>query len=144
MTASDTTLAPRDASADAAGHAAVLAAGLPVGDEAALRRLLRFGGPRLLDSLAGMLLAHGPERIATMRAALAAGNAPGVELAAHSLKSSAAQLGAPALARLCFRAETSAREGDLAGVGALVDLMELGLADFAAWLARVRPTLEQP
>ena len=116
-------------------------ADLAAGDEAALRRLLRFGGPSLLDSLSQMFATHAPTRVGAMRDALAQGDAKGVELAAHSLKSSSAQLGALRLERLCRAAEARAHAGDLGGMDVTIEQMEQERAAFAAWLATARETL---
>jgi HPt (histidine-containing phosphotransfer) domain-containing protein len=101
---------------------------------AALARLRRFGGERLVRDMAAIFIADMPERLALARSALAAENGDRVAYAAHTMKSSAAQFGAGALERLCAAAERAARANDLAALPALVAGMERELAAFRSWL----------
>ena len=84
-------------------------------DPSALLQLTRLDrdSPGLLHSLVGRFLSNTPELIAQIAgAALDAGE---MERAAHSLKSTCARFGAPALAALALQAEAAAQAGDLAG-----------------------------
>jgi HPt (histidine-containing phosphotransfer) domain-containing protein len=101
---------------------------------AALARLRRFGGERLVRDMAAIFIADMPERLALARSALAAENVDRVAYAAHTMKSSAAQFGAGALERLCADAERAARAGDLVALPALVAGMDRELAAFQSWL----------
>jgi HPt (histidine-containing phosphotransfer) domain-containing protein len=74
------------------------------------------GSPGLVAELLGLLLKSAPDGFANMENALARGDAAGVSGAAHSLKSSFANLGATELSRLCMEIETGARKGDLSSV----------------------------
>lgn len=78
-------------------------------DGAALERLIRFGGFKLLTAMVDMFRIHSPQRLEAARVAVERGDADGAKLAFHSLKSSAGQLGAVHLARLCNDAEELAR-----------------------------------
>ena len=100
----------------------------------ALARLRRWGGDALVRDMWAIFAEDAPGRLAAARAGAAAGDAAAVRLAAHSLRSSCAQLGAAAAAELGDAAERAALRGDLAPVPALVDAIERELARFARWL----------
>jgi HPt (histidine-containing phosphotransfer) domain-containing protein len=106
----------------------------PSVDPEALARLERFGGQVLLREMVGLYLAHAPERIAAVEAALAADDVIAAENALHSLKSSSAQLGAMRLARLCEAGEQITRGGRLAGVGDVAHAGRSELERVSAWL----------
>lgn len=85
----------------------------PVLDAAAQDRLRRIGGGKLLAQMIDLFLKHGPERIGAIRSAAAAGDAAALERAAHTLKSSAGNLGAGALQDAAARAEEQAASGHI-------------------------------
>lgn len=107
-------------------------------DIAALQRLKRFGGDKLLTEMIGLFLTAAPERIAAARAATDAADAPAAELALHSLKSSSAQLGAMRMQRLSAEGERLAHTGDLAGVAPLVQGLEEEFTRVHDWLKTIR------
>ena len=111
---------------------------LPSTDAESLERLRRFGGGRLLNQMITLFLEAAPDRIAAARAGLTAGDAKPVEMALHPLKSSAAQLGALRLQRLCERGETSARAGSLAKMDSLMDEISDELTRVRVWLEGAR------
>lgn len=102
-----------------------------VGDVDALKRLERFGGLKLREELTTLFLQEAPTRIASARAALAAGDIEAVRAMAHMLKSSAGQMGALRVQIICERLEGPDHPPDLAR--ALSDLDE-ELARYTAWL----------
>jgi len=102
-----------------------------VGDVDALKRLERFGGLKLREELTTLFLQEAPARIASARAALAAGDIEAVRAMAHMLKSSAGQMGALRVQTICERLEGPDHPPDL--VRALLDLDE-ELARYTAWL----------
>ena len=110
----------------------------PAFDDAALARLKRFGGGKLLNEMIALFLVAAPERLASAKQGMAAGEALVVEMALHSLKSSAGQLGALRMQALSARGEQLARERDLTHVGTLVRDLEDELARVHAWLTNVR------
>jgi HPt (histidine-containing phosphotransfer) domain-containing protein len=112
------------------------------GDPAALKRLLRFGGPSLLDAIVELFRTQVPSKLADCRTAVDIGDATAVQLATHSLRSSSAQLGALSLAVLCGQAESLAEAGELGDMPELLDRIECEYAAYMKWLADVRPTLE--
>jgi HPt (histidine-containing phosphotransfer) domain-containing protein len=110
-----------------------------VGDAAALKRLERFGGLKLREELTKLFLQEAPDRIASGRAALAAGDVAGIRAMAHALKSSAGQMGALRLQAACERLESHEPPQDLAGA-----LRELDdeLSRYRDWLPVAFPGSE--
>jgi HPt (histidine-containing phosphotransfer) domain-containing protein len=104
-----------------------------VGDVDALRRLERFGGLKLRQELTTLFLQEAPARIASARAALAAGDIEAVRSMAHMLKSSAGQMGALRMQLICQRLESSDPAPD---ARALSELDE-ELVRYTAWLDTV-------
>lgn len=115
-----------------------LDADLPANDPAALDRLRRFGGGKLLVEMIRLFLESAPQRVAAMRAGLTNGDSESVERALHSLKSSAAQLGALRLQRLAERGERLAKGGTLDAVSAQLPQLEQELAHVNEWLVLAR------
>ena len=111
---------------------------LPSTDQAALDRLQRFGGGKLLGEMIGLFMEAAPERIGAARKGLDAGDARATEMALHSLKSSSAQLGALRMQRLSEQGELIARTGTLAGVEPLVAGLESEYPAIRTWLELAR------
>lgn len=103
-------------------------------DPAALDRLRRFGGVKLLREMIALFLTAAPERLAVVRNGLVTGDADAVERALHSLKSSSAQLGAMRMQRLSEQGEHRARERSMEGVAQLADELDMELTRVRAWL----------
>jgi HPt (histidine-containing phosphotransfer) domain-containing protein len=105
------------------------AAPVPATDESAIdaavidniRRLGRKGGPSVLEKVVSQFAATAPSLAATIRTTGEDGDAEGLWRAAHSLKSSAAALGARRLAQRCAAIESRARESGVGSARALVD-----------------------
>ncbi|MDB4906086.1 MAG: hypothetical protein JWO05_870 [Gemmatimonadetes bacterium] len=93
-------------------------------DAAAIERLQRFGGGKLLREMIALFIEHAPTRVQAARAGMDAGDADAVRMALHSLKSSAAQLGAMTLQDACARGEELARAGSLTELPAVVAEVE--------------------
>jgi TMAO reductase system sensor TorS len=74
-----------------------------------IRLLQRDGMPNLIEKVIHKYLDHAPKLLATLRQAVAEADAPAVRQAAHSLKSSSANLGATELAARCKTLELEAR-----------------------------------
>jgi HPt (histidine-containing phosphotransfer) domain-containing protein len=91
----------------------------PILDPTALERLRRIGGDRLLRMMMTSFVEHGAVRMATARAAAAAGDGKGVSEEAHALKSTAGNIGASALQRTAQKVEGEAVVAG-ADLGALV------------------------
>ncbi|MEI7643658.1 MAG: response regulator [Chloroflexales bacterium] len=80
-----------------------------------------------------------PLQLASLRQSVAEGTAPVIQRVAHTIKSSAATIGALGLATQCEDLEALARMGDLRGVSGRIALIEAVCAEVAAELRDVRP-----
>ena len=116
----------------------ITGARLPDTDTAALDRLKRFGGGKLLREMIALFLAAAPERIDAARSAGSRGDASAVEAALHSLKSSSAQLGAMRMQRLSEVGEHRARGGSVEELPHLVSELDQEFARVREWLTRAR------
>jgi CheY-like chemotaxis protein len=104
---------------DAAGHSILDAETLR-----SIRELERNGASGMLTRVVGMYRESAPQLLTDIRQGVEDGDAERTRRAAHTLKSSSANLGATALASLSKRLEDQARSADLAGVNALVGQIE--------------------
>ncbi len=99
----------------------------PVLDPAALdaiRELQRPGQPQLVARIVGAYHEESPRLLSELRRAAQAQDLDAIARAAHSLRSSSANLGAARIAVLCKQLESSARERQLAGAQALLAALE--------------------
>jgi len=76
------------------------------------------------DVLIQTFIIDSRDRIATLNAALRAGDADAFTRTAHSLKGSCINIGAPRLGELCLEAEEAAKVPDLAEASRLVSAIE--------------------
>ena len=106
----------------------------PAGDASALERLHGWGGEALQRQLVEMFLGRAPELLARARAAAEGGDAEGVRQVAHSLKSSAAQMGAVTVRALCQEAERRAEAGESTSLVPLVQSLEGEMERYRAWV----------
>jgi HPt (histidine-containing phosphotransfer) domain-containing protein len=100
-----------------------------------LRELQDPSEPDVVADLVATFLTDSAVRMARARAALAAGDAKGVMVEAHTLKGSAALLAAEPLRRAAERVERAANAGSTGLAAGLLD-------DLAATLAEVRGAFE--
>jgi CheY-like chemotaxis protein/HPt (histidine-containing phosphotransfer) domain-containing protein len=86
-------------------------------DKVALERLREMvgGDPEILTELIDTFLEDGPHLLADMRQAVKKGDAGGLRLAAHGLKSNSADFGATVLAEMCRELEMMGKAGMLDG-----------------------------
>ncbi len=89
-------------------------------ERAALERLSRVGGSALVTELVGLYLEDLPARLARARTALTGRDSVELAKAAHSIRSSSAQLGADALTSACDALEDAAERNDLETASARV------------------------
>ncbi|MBW3533792.1 MAG: Hpt domain-containing protein [Gemmatimonadetes bacterium] len=108
---------------------------LPDLDTSALDRLQQWGGTKLLSQMVRLFLDNSPARLDQIRIGLQEGLVGDAERGAHSLKSSAANVGATVVSRLAAEMEDLAGRGDMAGMEAL-------RAGLEAAMERVRERLE--
>ncbi|MCD4755755.1 MAG: response regulator [Deltaproteobacteria bacterium] len=89
-----------------------------------IRALQRPGKPNILGKIIKLYLESSPELITTVRESVEQGDSKALCEAAHSLKSSSANLGAIQLAAVCKELEDMGREGRTDGAKALMDRIE--------------------
>jgi HPt (histidine-containing phosphotransfer) domain-containing protein len=96
----------------------------PVVKQAALERLKKWGGESLLRELIGIYRETAPGRLAELRRGVEQGQLDIAERAAHTMKSSAGNLGAVRVAELTADVERRIAAGELDGVADLVRELE--------------------
>ena len=103
----------------------------PVIDLAAIARIRAIQGKdktSLFERVVAQFAETAPSLAATLRGQYRSGDRDAVWRTAHSLKSSAAALGAGQLSRRCAEIEASARRGALSPVGDLLEALDSDLA----------------
>jgi signal transduction histidine kinase/DNA-binding response OmpR family regulator len=88
---------------------------------ARIRALHRAGSPNFFAKVVGLYYTSSLALAEALRTAVATNDAAGIRQAAHSLKSSSANVGAMAFAELCKDVESAAEEGNLADARVLVE-----------------------
>lgn len=106
-------------------------------DEAALNRLRELGGDDFAADMVRMFHQYAEAQLGQARAALAAGDVPGVEKAIHPLKTSAGHVGALVMKELCQEIEKHGRVGEGGPLPGLLDRLDTAYAD-------VKPLLSTP
>ena len=81
-------------------------------NNAALARLSKLGGDELVVKMIDLFLTHAEPKVADLRSGFVAGNLAEVERLAHSVRSSAGNLGAEELGELAGEVEQLAAEGE--------------------------------
>ena len=93
-------------------------------DPAALQRLEDWGGQSLSKEIVRLFLENGPTRVDQIRGAMDGEDLDAPERGAHSLKSSAANVGAQVLQQVAGELELAASGGDLRRVRDLIPNLE--------------------
>jgi len=83
---------------------------------ASLRELQEEGEPDIIAEVSGLFIKHAPEKISAIVQATERGDARGLQMAAHSLKSSSAYVGAMRLSALSKELEQMGRSGVMEGM----------------------------
>lgn len=96
----------------------------PAIDRGAIERLREWGGEALPLRMIEIFLRHSPERIIQIRDGIAEKDAGEAETGAHSLKSSAGNVGALRLQTLCEAVETLAQSGDFVALKERLEELE--------------------
>jgi HPt (histidine-containing phosphotransfer) domain-containing protein len=99
---------------------------------------LMDGDRELLLELIDVFLEDAPQRIQAVRSALADRNADAVYRAAHALKGSAGNFGAPEVVRRANRLEALARENDLDATAVEFEFLDADMNQLVAELAAAR------
>lgn len=93
-------------------------------DPGALDRLHRIGGDQFVVEMIDLFLENAPQRLEAARAALAREDRGTLHRLVHSLKSTAATLGARSLESAATVAETWAKRGDLEAMPSLLAALD--------------------
>ncbi len=86
---------------------------------ASLRELQDVGDPDIIAEVGGLFVKHSPEKVNAILQSVESGNAKGLHMAAHSLKSSSAYVGAMRLSALAKELELMGRCNSLEGAAEL-------------------------
>ncbi|HEX4328766.1 MAG TPA: response regulator [Burkholderiales bacterium] len=104
-----------------------------------LRTMERGGAHGLIARLSGAFLASAPELFEQLRQAAACGDMAAARMAAHTLKSSNANIGAVAVSKLFARIEADARASEAAATAGRLDEAEHELRRVFAALQNLSP-----
>ena len=88
-------------------------------DPAVFDRLRRIGGEALVQRMIDTFMGYAPGQMEIVTTSTRAGEVDVAGNAAHSLKSSAGNIGAMGLFDLCFQVEQAGRKGDVDNLPAL-------------------------
>jgi histidine phosphotransfer protein HptB len=106
-------------------------------DPAALARLKEWGGEKLLSQMVRLFLDNSPARMDQIRDGMGGGDISEAEKGAHSLKSSAANVGAEELRALAASMERHASQKEEAEASSLLPDLENAYARACAALAEI-------
>jgi HPt (histidine-containing phosphotransfer) domain-containing protein len=107
---------------------------------ASLRELQDEGDPDIVAEVGGLFLKHAPQKIAAIKNAIEAGDAKGLQVAAHNLKSSSLCIGAAKLSAISKELEFMGRSGQLKGA---YEKAILAQAEFERAKAELEREIEQ-
>lgn len=113
---------------------------LPLIDAAQMDRLKEWGGKELQTKMVGLFLTHAKDRMDQIREGLASSHPQTAETGAHTLKSSAGNVGAQHVQRLAQEAETLAEQGNLDDLRSLLPSLE---SEFDAACLALKRILEE-
>ncbi|MEQ1517132.1 MAG: response regulator [Usitatibacteraceae bacterium] len=99
-----------------------------------LRELENAEDPNLLNRVLQLYLDESPNLIEKLKQSVARNDAKEIELTAHALKSSSANVGATALSGLCSEIHTAARSADLERAAQVFSQIEVGYGQVQAAL----------
>jgi HPt (histidine-containing phosphotransfer) domain-containing protein len=99
------------------------------------------GDPAIVVEIIDLFLADLPQQLSTLREGFSAGETSVVQRLAHTIKASAATIGALALAADCETLETSAHGGVLPEAGAHLTVIEADAAAVREELTSIRHRL---
>jgi len=103
-------------------------------DPTVIERMVSFGGNKLKIQLIDMFLEKMPERAALINQGILSRQADLVERTAHSLISSAGNLGGFAVSKLAAQLEAAAMQSDFESLTAINERITLAIQEFEAFL----------
>jgi HPt (histidine-containing phosphotransfer) domain-containing protein len=89
-----------------------------------LRELEQAGTPGLVAQLKALFVEDTPRQLTELRAFARAGDCAGIAKAAHTMKGSAANLGAHDMVRICAELQSRAEGGHIDAVASRIDKLE--------------------
>jgi len=98
-------------------------------DPRALERLKEWGGDKLASQMVRLFLKNSGMRMDQIRTGAEAGDVEEAERGAHSLKSSAANIGAEIVRTLATRLESAALENDVDGLRRILPDLEAAYSE---------------
>jgi len=101
-------------------------------------RAIDPGNPNLLGEVITLFLDEAPDRIDTLRRAIASNDAEATWRAAHAFKSGCANVGAVSLVSICDGIEKDGRVGNMSSIGTLFTTLESEMPVVAAALEEAR------
>ena len=107
-------------------------------DAAALQTLRDLGGTEFLDEVIDTFLAEAPRLIGRLRSSLGEQSSDELRMAAHTLKSNGATLGAARFTELCRAVEQLARDRDFEAAPQLVDQVQREYSNLQVELISLR------
>jgi HPt (histidine-containing phosphotransfer) domain-containing protein len=108
-------------------------------DGAALARLRRVGQDQLVKQMIDIYLDYAPKMLHNALAGEQAGDCQAIELAVHSLKSSAGHIGATAVHDLARRLESLARNKEFDSLRPLLRELEVACEQARLRLVELKP-----
>lgn len=111
----------------------------PTFDEHQMNMLHRVGGEKLVGKMGSLFAVNAPLRLQGVEDALNSGDTSAGANCAHSLKSSAGQLGAVGLQRLCDELESDCVAGNLENARKLLRSAREELPTAIAWIQNWKP-----
>lgn len=112
-------------------------------DPEALERLKEWGGEKLAGQMVRLFLKNSGTRMDQIRAGAAEGDTDEAERGAHSLKSSAANIGAEAVRKLATRIESASLEADADGVRRILPDLEAAYSIAMLELSKIDEGMEE-
>jgi HPt (histidine-containing phosphotransfer) domain-containing protein len=91
---------------------------------ASLRELQDEGDPDIIAEVGGLFIKHSPDKVNAIMQSVEHGDAKGLQIAAHGLKSSSAYVGAMRLSALAKELEMMGRSNSLDGASELAQRLK--------------------
>ena len=112
-------------------------------DQSAIERLKEWGGAELPRKMIDIFLSNSPERMEQIRDGISTETPRKAETGAHSLKSSAGNVGAIRLQSLAEEAESLAEKEDLSALGDIWPRLEEAFGDACEELKNLLEGMEE-
>lgn len=109
----------------------------PEFDVKSIELLNRVGKPGFAKKMASMFERSAPAKVSVITLALQSGDRTAISDAAHSLKSSAGQMGAISLQAVAEKIETAAESSEMNALAPLVESLKAELNAALEWLSAV-------